>query len=351
MGMGLAGSYGAGAGADALKDLIKQKFLQQIESRRASEAQQHMGLQARGQDDVQGRFDTERNDQIEAVRVKGAAQAQAQQQQAQAMAAFIEANPHMKNTADADALGLKYTDSPEQQTARAAAEQAAGLKQKQAENDITTGGQMKVQAAGHQNAVRLAGMRQPSEGRLVQIQGPNGAPVWVREGDAVGKPAAQAARAVTGAERQTLAYYNRAKDAGDLVGPLEDKIAKMGMAGQAGLQHLPNWMQPSENQSYRQAQRAFTEARLRKESGAAIPTGEYENDSQTYFAQPGDTPATLTQKRKARESVLEGMKFSSGKAFNEFYGDDAAAASAPAGQRPSGGGGAAADPLGLRGKK
>lgn len=169
----------------------------------------------------------------------------------------------------------------------------------------------------------------PREDRLVQIAGPNGQPIWVREGDAVGKPAAQAARAVTGSERQTLSFYNRAKDATaameskDKTGTsLEDRVSKGGLFTQIGLQHAPNLLQSGDQQAYRQAQRAFTEARLRKESGAAIPTAEYENDARTYFAQPGDKPEIIDRKRQARQVVISGLKFSSGKAYNEFYGDE-----------------------------
>jgi hypothetical protein len=143
----------------------------------------------------------------------------------------------------------------------------------------------------------------------------------VSRADAEGKPAAQAARGVTGIERQSLAFYNRAEEAAKIVSPIEEKIAKMGLAGQARLQAAPNWLQSDENQSYRQAQRTFTEARLRKESGAAIPPAEYENDSKTYFAQPGDGPKILAQKQQARQAVLDGLAFSSGKAYEEFFGE------------------------------
>jgi hypothetical protein len=136
-------------------------------------------------------------------------------------------------------------------------------------------------------------------------------------------------RPVTGAERQSLSYFNRGQDALKTISApdtsgasLEDRVAKSGLANQVGLQYAPNIMQTGEQQQYRQAQRAFTEARLRKESGAAIPTAEYENDAATYFAQPGDAPALIDQKRKARNVVLSGMKFASGRAYNEFYGDD-----------------------------
>lgn len=160
----------------------------------------------------------------------------------------------------------------------------------------------------------------PRDDRLVQIEGPEGKAIWVRESDAVGKPAAQAARAVTGQERQTLAFFNRAKEADELANQVEDAIAQAGLVSQFQQQYAPNIAQTRDQQRYRQAQRAFTEARLRKESGAAIPISEYENDARTYFAQPGDSPEVRAQKRTARQTVLNGLKFSSGRAYDEFYG-------------------------------
>lgn len=161
----------------------------------------------------------------------------------------------------------------------------------------------------------------PRDERLVQIEGADGKAVWVRESDAVGRPAAQAARAITGQERQTLAFYNRAKEADDLANQVEESIASAGLGSQLQQQYAPNMLQTQDQQRYRQAQRAFTEARLRKESGAAIPVSEYENDARTYFAQPGDSPEVRAQKRAARMTVLEGLKFSSGRAYEEFYGE------------------------------
>lgn len=170
---------------------------------------------------------------------------------------------------------------------------------------------------------------QPRDERLVQVMGPDGTPIWTKESQAAGKPAAQAPRAVTGAERQTLSYYNRAKQATEDITPLEEQIAKSGLGTQLQMQYAPNMLQNQTQQSYRQAQRSFTEARLRKESGAAIPTAEYENDARTYFAQPGDSPATLEQKRRARAVVLEGMRNSAGRAYEEFYGPDGQPKAAP----------------------
>lgn len=126
----------------------------------------------------------------------------------------------------------------------------------------------------------------------------------------------------SGQERTALSYYNRMKDAEGTVRTLEGKMAKQSPLDQIRLQSAPNYLQSADQQVYRQAQRAFTEARLRKESGAAIPPQEYENDAKTYFAQPGDRPETVARKRKARQAVLDGLKFASGKAYGEFYGSD-----------------------------
>ena len=206
---------------------------------------------------------------------------------------------------------------------------AAGVTQHDFEDEATHGQHIesdRQQAVADLEAkeqVRAKYRPKPQEPRerVVQVMGPNGTPIYVRESDAVGQPAAQAPRAVTGSERQTLAYYNRAQQASDDISGLEEKIAGQGMAGQLQGQYAPNMMQTEDQQLYRQAQRAFTEARLRKESGAAIPTGEYDNDARTYFAQPGDSPKVIQQKRQARQVVLDGLKNSSGKAYAEHFGD------------------------------
>lgn len=150
-------------------------------------------------------------------------------------------------------------------------------------------------------------------------------------GPVVGQPPApaRASRPPTGAERTNLGFYNRAAKAAEDIASkasendlsLEEKVAKAGALDDFRLQYGSNLIQSPEQQQYRQAQRAFTEARLRKESGAAIPPAEYENDSKTYFAQPGDSKEVMKQKQEARASVLDSLRFSSGKAFEEYFGE------------------------------
>lgn len=199
-----------------------------------------------------------------------------------------------------------------------------------------------VLAARISTAAAQAAMGASRE-RVVQVEGPNGKPIYVRESDAVGMPAAQAPRAVTGKERSDLGFYLRAKDSTDtlLSTGLEDRVAKAGIGKQAALK-LPNLLQGAlgqkDAQAYVQAQRAFTEARLRKESGAAIPTHEYENDARTYFAQPGDPPELIDQKRQKRQKVLDSLAFASGKAYDDWYGEPYPKPSATKGQpAPTGG--------------
>jgi hypothetical protein len=169
--------------------------------------------------------------------------------------------------------------------------------------------------------------REAGTPELVQVL-QDGKPVWVPKAQAVGQPAAggAAGRPPTGTERQALAYYNRAQQAADtLTTPdaagktLEDSVSGI----ETSLANVPvigNYLQTDAAQAYTQAQRAFTEARLRKESGARISPAEYEADRKTYFKQPGDGPALVEQKRLARETVLNGLANSAGKAYEEYYG-------------------------------
>jgi hypothetical protein len=125
----------------------------------------------------------------------------------------------------------------------------------------------------------------------------------------------------SGQQRKVLNYYNRMKDGLSTAEQIEPAIAGQGAIGQVQGQIAPNFAQTGTQQTYRQAQRSFTEARLRKESGAAIPTHEYDNDAKTYFFQPGDTPEVTAQKKQKRQALLESTAFEAGPAYEEFYGE------------------------------
>ncbi len=128
--------------------------------------------------------------------------------------------------------------------------------------------------------------------------------------------------APTGAQSKTLTFFNRAKQASEDLEGVEDQIAGMGTAKQAWNAAVPAALQSGASQLYTQSQRQFTEARLRKESGAAIPPQEFDNDRRMYFVQPGDTAATIEQKRRSRAILLASMANEAGPALGQFYGDD-----------------------------
>lgn len=159
-------------------------------------------------------------------------------------------------------------------------------------------------------------------GPLETIIGPNGKPIRVPREQAIGKETvAGQEKPSSGVQKRVLAFFNRAKQADEELEGLESQIQKQSLPGQAWMNRAPNFMQSQLGQSYGAAQRAFTEARLRKDSGAAIPEQEFENDKRTYFAQAGDSTETLEQKRRARAAILASLGFESGQALGEFVGD------------------------------
>lgn len=94
---------------------------------------------------------------------------------------------------------------------------------------------------------------------------------------------------------------------------------------------FPNVLKSSENQQQDQAQRNFINAVLRRESGAAISPGEFDNAAKQYFPQPGDKPAVLAQKKQNMQSAVAGLKAAAGNnALNNIQAQKGSAASTPA---------------------
>jgi hypothetical protein len=249
---------------------------------------------------------------------------------------------------EAIAPGSYELQLPESERKRIADERAAGAAAKGERDEAYRRDKLDADTKHRETMATIAANRGQGGGamRKITYRDENGdtveeyvTPEEARARGPMKKPVTQ--KPVTGAERQTLSFYNRAKEASEALaqGGLEERVSKQNGMGALWGQYAPNIAQTKDQQLYRQAQRAFTEARLRKESGAAISQQEYENDGRIYFAQPGDSPETIAQKQKARQAVLDGLKFASGKAYSEFYGESGGA--------PSGGGGGK-DPLGIR---
>jgi hypothetical protein len=71
---------------------------------------------------------------------------------------------------------------------------------------------------------------------------------------------------------------------------------------------LTNWTQSEPQQKVEQAQRNFINAVLRRESGAAIGSEEFDNARTQYFPQPGDEQGTIAQKQSNRQAVIAALK-------------------------------------------
>jgi hypothetical protein len=79
--------------------------------------------------------------------------------------------------------------------------------------------------------------------------------------------------------------------------------------------NVPNWAQTAKGQQFDQATRNFINATLRRESGAAISSSEFENAYEQYIPQPGDKAEKLKLKAQNRAIVRESFKSAAGKAY------------------------------------
>lgn len=164
-------SGAAQGGADALEELLRTEFLKIQERNRVKAAEDQRRVQMRGQDitlrgqdQLQGRFDTSRTDaQSAATTAKAERERKAAEEKA-AIDAFVHANPHLAGVVQARGVGLNVKDSHELETDEAhaphvEAETQRGLKTKQAENDISVRGQLRVAAAQGAEQRKTAGAR------------------------------------------------------------------------------------------------------------------------------------------------------------------------------------------------
>lgn len=139
-------------------------------------------------------------------------------------------------------------------------------------------------------------------------------------------------------QSRSRTFYERASGANDVFLDIEKQIAAKGFFSRLWMTAGPEILQSELGRLYLASQKQFTEARLRKDSGAAIPPSEFENDKRMYFPQPGDSDAVIAQKRNARQIVLQALE-REGKAaapFGSTSGSPTLPASAPAPPPPSG---------------
>ncbi len=120
---------------------------------------------------------------------------------------------------------------------------------------------------------------------------------------------------MTAAQSTSYGYGNRMLESGKTIAALENTIAGKGVADslsqfaqeQAVGGTLTNRFVSPELQQFDQAKRDFINAKLRKESGAAIAQSEFDNAAAQYFPVPGDDAKTVEQKRKNRDVVTRDL--------------------------------------------
>lgn len=126
----------------------------------------------------------------------------------------------------------------------------------------------------------------------------------------------------TAGEQTGFLFFQRMKDAADVINAYPSITLDESLLKQALLNQNYAVLQTPEQQVVAQAMRQFTEARLRKDSGAAIPESEFANDRRTYFPQVGEESLVLERKAKARENALNALRQVSGNAYWNFYGQN-----------------------------
>jgi len=141
-------------------------------------------------------------------------------------------------------------------------------------------------------------------------------------GSGATSPSSATVKPPTGVEARALGFFSRMDQADKDLEAQEDNIANLGLGGQMWRGVMPNAAQSDESQQYSQAEQAFATAYLRKDSGAQISDKEMADGRKTYFVVPGDGPAVIAQKRRARAALAAAMAVESGNALVEDVGDE-----------------------------
>ena len=108
-------------------------------------------------------------------------------------------------------------------------------------------------------------------------------------------------------------FLLRTQEANEVLNQFEGQGTRFGqqMLGSVPL-GAGNYMRDEDFQRFDQARRDFVNAILRRESGAVISEQEFDNADKQYFPVPGDGPEVIAQKRRNRETAIEGLRLGAG---------------------------------------
>lgn len=117
-------------------------------------------------------------------------------------------------------------------------------------------------------------------------------------------------------EGRNAGFYGRGVESHEILNKLEDQGTSIWNKTAGNLPVVGNFLRSEDAQKFDQAKRNFINAVLRRESGAVIAPEEFANADQQYFPQPGDGEEVIEQKRRNRETTIQGLKVSSGQGAN-----------------------------------
>lgn len=161
---------------------------------------------------------------------------------------------------------------------------------------VTTAGAAKTRAEGAGNAPP-PGYRKTLDGNLEPI--PGGPATTV-------KPVAE--KPLNDTQSKALLFGSRMREADKILGRLSTEGTTTSVPGSRGmLGGVINAGSPGNSQMLDQAKRDFTNAVLRRESGAVIADSEFANADRQYFPQIGDSAKTVEQKANNRRLALDGI--------------------------------------------
>jgi hypothetical protein len=100
------------------------------------------------------------------------------------------------------------------------------------------------------------------------------------------------------------------RDSTGTIQQIEDNVGRIDT--EAAKSTWTNWLSSPKAQMYQQARRNWVTANLRKESGAAIPESELENEYKKWFPTIGDSKENIALKRQARQVAEEAMTVQAG---------------------------------------
>lgn len=115
---------------------------------------------------------------------------------------------------------------------------------------------------------------------------------------------------LTEQQSKDVIYYTRGLDADATLSALDTQLTDFSQARLAELAPLGlgNYIRTPEFQQAKQAADNFLASILRKDTGAAITSQEFDLYGPIFLPQPGDAPETLAQKRRARILAMDAIR-------------------------------------------